>query len=230
MSLRKRIAGSERFNSFIERMMERYIRFVHRTTTWQRKGFGAMDKLLAQGEPVIVVLWHQRLFMSPYLFDAETGKMCSLTSTSRAGQMAGRWQMRFGFDTIAMSSHDRHVTLSRKVLGKIRDGFSIGIAADGSRGPARQCATVPLVWARASGKRIFMVSFSSSRAVMLPTWDKAMMPLPWGRGILLCREWDGEVPRKASEEETEALRYKLQGDLNALTAESDLAVGRRPQS
>ena len=99
--------------------MAAYIRFVVRTSSWERTGFEEMDALLRRGEPVIVVLWHQRLFMSPYLFNIEAGKICTLTSTSRAGKMAGRWQKLFGFETIAMNSRKRHITLSREVLGMI---------------------------------------------------------------------------------------------------------------
>lgn len=206
--------------------MAAYIRFVVKSSRWERTGFEEMDALLGKGEPVIVVLWHQRLFMSPYLFNTELGKICSLTSTSRAGQMAGRWQKLFGFDTIAMSSHKRHITLSREVLGKINEGYSIGIAADGSRGPARVCSTVPLVWSRVSGKRVFVVSFSARGVLTLPTWDKAMLPRPWTKGVLMCREWTQVVPRKTSPEETEALRLDLQGALDAVTDASDAAVGR----
>ena len=206
--------------------MAAYIRFVVRTSRWERSGFEAMDASLEAGEPVIVVLWHQRLFMSPYLFNTDAGKICSLTSTSRAGQMAGRWQKLFGFDTIAMNSRKRHITLSREVLGKINAGYSIGIAADGSRGPARVCSTVPLVWSRVSGKRVFVVGFSCRGAFTLPTWDNAMLPRPWTRGVLMCREWTAKVPRKASAEEIEALRLDLQAALDHVTDASDAAVGR----
>ena len=227
MSLRKTIADSDRFNRSVERLLAGYIRFAYRTSTWQRSGFEAMDQALREGEPVIVALWHQRLMMSPYLFDARLGKICTLTSGARAGRLAGQVQARFGFETIAMSSHKRHIALSREVLGRIRNGFSIGIATDGPRGPARVASTVPLVWARASGKRIFVVSFSARRVITFPTWDRMMLPAPWTRGVLMCREWDQTVPRKATDEQTEALRARLEQALNEVTDASDRAVGRR---
>lgn len=226
MSLRKKIADSAWFNTAVEGLFAAYIRFAYRTSRWQRSGFEPMDQALKRGEPVIVALWHQRLMMSPYLFDTTLGKMCSLTSGARAGRMAGQVQALFGFETIPMSSHKRHVALSREVLGRIRDGYSIGIATDGPRGPARVASTVPLVWARASGKRIFVVSFAARRVIRFPTWDRMMLPAPWTRGVLMCREWDQDVPRKVSEEETERLRVSLQAALNDITDASDQAAGR----
>jgi len=226
VSLRKKIADSAWFNRSVEGLFAAYIRFAYRTSRWQRSGFEGMDAALQAGEPVIVALWHQRLMMSPYLFDASVGKIFTLTSSARAGRMAGKVQERFGFETIAMSSHKRHVALSREILGRIRAGYSIGIATDGPRGPARVASTVPLVWARASGKRIFVVSFGARRVIRFPTWDRMMLPAPWTRGVLMCREWDQDVPRKASEEETESLRVKLEVALNEVTDASDRAAGR----
>lgn len=226
MSLRKKIADSDRFNRTVEGLLAAYIRFAYRTSRWERIGFEPMDAALREGEPVIVALWHQRLMMSPYLFDASIGKICTLTSAARAGRMAGNVQELFGFETIAMSSHKRHVALSREVLGRIKDGYSIGIATDGPRGPARIASTVPLVWARASGKRIFVVSFSARKVIMFPTWDKMMLPAPWTKGVVMCRAWDETVLRKSTDQETEALRSKLEQALNEVTDASDQAAGR----
>jgi len=226
LSLRKKIADSAWFNQAIEGLFAAYIRFAYRTSTWERTGFDAMDDALHSGTPVIVALWHQRLMMSPYLFDASLGKICTLTSSARAGRLAGQVQARFGFETIAMSSHKRHIALSREVLGRMRDGYSIGIATDGPRGPARVASTVPLVWARTSGAPVFVVSFSAKRVIKFPTWDAMMLPAPWTRGVLMCRKWDQDVPRKTSEEETEALRQKLEIALDEVTDATDRAVGR----
>lgn len=226
MSLRKRIADSERYNDALASVLERYVRFCHRTTRWQRLGFEPLDALVGAGTPAIAALWHQRLMLAPYLFPVELGPICSITSSGRAGTLAGRMQTRFGFQTIAMSSHKRHVALSRDVLGRIKSGVSVGIATDGPRGPARQASTVPLVWARAAGVRIFGVAFSTRKAKRLGTWDRMFLPMPFDTGALVCREWPQTVPRKASPEQIEALRLDLQAHLNAVTEEADRAANR----
>ena len=218
VSLRKRIANSEGFNNTVAALCERYIRFAYRTSTWEREGYEELDALVSQGEPVIVVLWHQRLLMTPYFFPLDLGPICSITSAARAGSMVGRIQERFGFKTIAMSSHKRHVALSREVLGMIRDGVSIGIAADGPRGPERILSTVPLVWARASGKRVFVITYAARKAREAGTWDRMLLPGPWNSGVFMCREWCHTVPRKADEAQIEALRLDMETALNDLTA------------
>ncbi|MEP2027073.1 MAG: DUF374 domain-containing protein [Paracoccaceae bacterium] len=226
MSLRKRIADSEGYARAVTAVTASYLRFAFRTSKWQRLGFKAMDDAVRNGDPIIMVLWHQRLMMSPYMFDVSLGKFCSLTSAARAGSMVGKLLQRFGFANVSMSSRKRHVALSREVLERIRDGYSIGIATDGPRGPARQSSNVPLVWGRVSGKRIFVVSYSSRRALELPTWDRTMIPAPFTRGVFLCQEWPVSVPRKGTDSEYEALRLNLQAALDEVTDASDRASGR----
>jgi len=229
LSLRKKIADSETTLNWAARRIASYIRMVHRNTKWQRIGYDELDKLAEQSEPVIVVLWHQRLAQSPYFFPLEKGRICPITSAARAGSLAGRVQKPFGMDTIAMSSHKRHVALSREVLGKMKQGISIGIAADGPRGPERVCSTVPLVWARSSGKRVFGIPYSARHGREAGTWDRLLLPRPWrNEGVFLCREWTETVPRKAADEEIEQLRQSLEKHMNDITAEADRMVGRAP--
>lgn len=229
MSLRRKIADNPRINRAAETALAGWIGGVWRSSTWQRAGFEPMQQALRAGDPVIVVLWHQRLLMAPYLFDRDLGRLCTLTAAARAGRMGGRIVARFGADTIAMSSNRRHIALSRAVLGRIRDGWSIGLAADGPRGPARVASGVAVTWARATGCRVFAVAFSARRVVELPTWDRMWLPLPWTRGAMICREWVHTMPRQPTADQAEALRRSLGATLDAVTDAADRAAGRRPQ-
>ncbi len=227
MSLRKKIADSRRFNTFVEGLFARYVRFAFRTSRWQRHGFEEMDDCVRRGEPVIFVLWHQRLIMAPYLFDTSLGRICALTSAARAGRLAGQILVRLGFETIPMNSHQRHVALSREVLRRTREGCSIGLAADGPRGPARQSSTVPIAWARMTGCRVFTVAFAERRVIKLPTWDQQMLPMPFSKGVLLCQEWTTPVPRKPSDADVLALQQDLSQALDAITEQADQRAGCR---
>ncbi|MFS4581230.1 lysophospholipid acyltransferase family protein [Phaeobacter sp. C3_T13_0] len=221
MSLRKKIADSPRVNRAVEALLASYVRFAYRTSRWDRRGFEEMDACVVAGEPVIFVLWHQRLIMAPYLFDTSLGRICALTSSARAGRLAGQILVRLGFETIPMSSHKRHVALSREVLRRTKEGCSIGIAADGPRGPARISSDVPIVWARMTGCRVFTVAFSEKRVIKLPTWDKQMLPMPFSRGTLMCQEWVNTVPRKPTAQQVEDLRKSLEKSLDKITDTAD---------
>ncbi|AHD08068.1 putative protein in bacteria [Phaeobacter gallaeciensis] len=226
VSLRKKIADSPKVNRTVETLLAGYVRFAYRTSRWERRGFEEMDACVASGKPVIFVLWHQRLIMAPYLFDTSLGRICALTSAARAGRLAGQILVRLGFETIPMSSHKRHVALSREVLRRTKEGCSIGIAADGPRGPARVSSGVPITWARMTGCRVFTVAFAEKKVMKLPTWDQQMLPLPFSRGVLLCQEWTEEVPKKPTDEEFERLRQSIETSLDTITDAADAATGR----
>lgn len=226
MGLRKRILNSKWFNHGVEVILAGWIQFAYRSSEWDRAGYQDMEEALQNGEPVIILVWHQRLMMAPYLFDPSLGPICTLTSSSRAGRLANHVVKRFGLGSITMSSHKRHIALTREVLRLIHQGVSVGMAADGPRGPARIVSAAPLAWARAAKKRVFVVSFSARRVHTLSTWDQMWFPALWTRGVFHCREWSEQISRYSDEEETERLRLSLQAALDAVTDDSDRATGR----
>lgn len=228
MGKKKKIADSVWLNRGVEAFLAKWIRLAYTTSKWEKVGFEDLETCIRNGDLAIIVLWHQRVMMSPYLFDPSQGPICSLTSTSRAGRLAGNVAARFGLETMAIHSRKRRVSLTRAVLRKIREGASVGVTADGPQGPARTASPAPVTWAGALGKRVFLVSYSAERVHVLPTWDKMWFPALWTRGVFICREWQETVPRFADEAETERLRLRLQVALNAVTDESDRAVGRTP--
>jgi len=227
MSLRKKIIDSERYARAVTGAFSGYLRFAYSSSKWQRLGFESMDEVVKNGDTVIMVTWHQRVMLTQHLFDVSLGKCCALTSSSRAGNMMGKFLQRFGIDYLPISSFSPDRATSRTVLKNMRNGYSLAIAADGSRGPARQSSNVPLVWGRVSEKRIFAVSYSSRRAFRLPTWDRMMFPMPFTSGVLMCQEWTQTIPRKATDTEFEALRLDLQKLLDEVLDSCDLATGRK---
>lgn len=225
MKPHKHIANNRFLNAAVAKLFAVYIWLVWSTSRWQIEGMDDMREHLAGNDPLIAALWHQRLLMSPYLFPRDSGAICSLTSEARGGRLAGQVQKQFGFDTIAMAKSKRHVALSREVVRKMAGGASIGIAVDGPKGPNKQAQTVPLLWARMSGKPIFLVTYSTRHNRCLNTWDQAMLPRPFTRGVILCEKFNLSIPRKADAAQMEDIRQKLQDQLNALTARADSIVG-----
>ncbi|NRB33730.1 MAG: DUF374 domain-containing protein [Rhodobacteraceae bacterium] len=225
MSLRKRIADSDWLNGAVARLIAGYIRLVRATSSLDRVGYEPLDEAIRNGEATICTLWHDRLVLTPYMFPTDLGKMCSITSDARAGSMVGRIQLRFDFDTIRMSSHKRHVALSREVIGKIKQGTSIGIAVDGPRGPSRVAKPVPLVWARSTGKRIFLCTYAVRRAGRMPAWDRMLLPGLFNKGVVMSREFTTDIPRKMDEAQMDALRQQLEDEMNQLAADADAYIG-----
>jgi len=226
MSLKKRIANSAWLNRRVVGLCAAYLRLCHATIRWDRQGFEDLREALSGGAPVIMLLWHERIALTPWMFDFEAGRICSLTSDARAGRLAGQIQAAFGFETVAMRSRKSNLSLSREVVKKMRSGVSIGIAGDGPRGPRREMKTVPLEWSRATGAPIFLVTFAATRMHDLNTWDKMRLTLPFGRGIIRMKRWETEVPRRLQPSELEVLRQRLEGDLTRFSDECDVDLNK----
>jgi lysophospholipid acyltransferase (LPLAT)-like uncharacterized protein len=68
------------------------------------------------------------------------------------------------------------------------------------------------------------VTFSTARRVLLKTWDRFHMPLPFSRGVFL---WGEPVPPPAENDplEIEATRQRLETALIDLQNKADHLVG-----
>ena len=78
--------------------------------------------------------------------------------------------------------------------------------------------------AKLSGAPIVLFAWATKRRVVFNSWDRFVMPLPFGEGYLL---WGGPivVPADATPEEQENLRARLERELIDLTQEADRLAG-----
>ncbi|MEP3297338.1 MAG: DUF374 domain-containing protein [Pseudoruegeria sp.] len=226
MSIRKRISNSPKVNGFVARQLARYIQWVWRTSKFESHGFETLNDLATNGEPVIAALLHQRLVMSPFLFPPRhKAPICSITSSAKAGKLAGYVQKEFDFETVPLRRNTSQVALTRAIVKNIQRGMSVGFAIDGPSGPARQASTVPLIWSRMTGKQVFLVSFSVEKYYRLNTWDGMIVPKAYNKGVLLCEPLNVTIPKKASPEAIEAARLELETRSNALAEKADKMCG-----
>lgn len=125
---------------------------------------------------------------------------------------------------VRMLDDGSNMSGSRKIAKLMRDGVTLGITADGPEGPARIFNGAGLEWARLTGKPLYLFTYSTKSHWMLNSWDQLMVPKPFTRGVMIYERWDGEVPRRPEDGEMEALRLKLQNDLNRLTEQADTLI------
>lgn len=227
MSLASRIRQSRRVASALGGMLAAYLRLCQSTTRWQSRGAAELHAALAEG-PVVVMLWHSRLMLSGPNWPRDHAQLAVLHDTSPVGRAAGEVQRRFGLDPVAISPRASNLVNVRDVLRRLKAGHSIGLTVDGPLGPAHRVGDPALEWARVAGRPVFVMCFSVARQRRLGSWDRMLMPLPWTRGVVVFRRWEGAVPRDADQGTLEALREDLAACLVAAGAEADAALGLPP--
>ena len=224
MSFLRRLAKSKRLEAAVASAFAAYLRFAYATTRWQFDGLEELRADLDAHDSVIVACWHQRIMYSAAAWTPTDRPLAGLHSQSRAGRLAGAIQHRLGLISIPMHDKKSNRATSLAVARQMKQGTSLGLAADGPLGPARHLNPALLEWARLTGKPIWYQAFATRRAWTWSSWDACMFPMPFTRGAIVYRKCTIDVPRKI--EDPDDLVTKIGAGLNDATAKADRIAGR----
>ena len=120
-------------------------------------------------------------------------KVNVLISRHRDGRMIASIVSRFGARIVHGSSareKDGRATerggaaAVRRLARLLRAGEHVVITPDGPRGPPRTAKLGLAHLERITGCPILPCAASTSPHVHLPTWDRMMVPIPFGRGVV----------------------------------------------
>ncbi len=225
-ALLKRIGRSAAVQGALTWMAARHIRVVGFTTRWQTANGEAAQAAWNGEKPVIVAFWHNRLLLMPHCWRS-TRPFNMLISSHPDGQLIARTVARFGIGTVAGSSRRGGREALRGLVRKLQAGESIGITPDGPRGPRMRAQDGVIALARLTGIPILPAAAAVSRRVVLNTWDRLVVSLPFSRGAMV---WGNPiaVPRDADDAALEALRRQVEDELTRVTAQADEMVGAVP--
>jgi lysophospholipid acyltransferase (LPLAT)-like uncharacterized protein len=200
-----------------------HIGAVKATTRWTHINSDVAKKAWAGDEPVIVAFWHNRLLLMPYCWPSRA-PFHMLISSHPDGRLISRTVAHFGIDTIAGSSRRGGLEALIGMVRKLRHGESVGITPDGPRGPRMRAGDGPIALARISGATIIPAAASVSRRIVLNTWDKLIIALPFGQGATVWGE-PIRISRGASPEDMADARLRLENALTRVTNTADETVG-----
>lgn len=162
---------------------------------------------------VIWSFWHNRMFLIPWLHDRWFAHVPGtiLTSPSGDGQIIADVCGSFGIEAERGSSSKPQKGMSALIAltTKVRQGYDIGITPDGPRGPCHRLQPGIVKLAQLSGGRIMPVHLNYSRSLKFGTWDRFELPLPFAH-VRITFSPMVTVPRRASEDEFEAIRAGLE--------------------
>jgi lysophospholipid acyltransferase (LPLAT)-like uncharacterized protein len=212
----------------LARTLGAYLAFVYRTTRWRLDGAGPALAELRAGRPLLIAFWHERLPMVPPLLrlaiEAEP-RVARITprvlvSQHRDGRFIGNVMERFGARMIFGSTTRGGAAAMVEMLRALRAGDPVLITPDGPRGPRRQAAAGVAQLAAVSGAMVVPLGAATTRHRILPSWDRMMLPLPFGRAVL-----SAGPPIAVPREGAEAMLPAIAAGIDAATAAADAAVG-----
>jgi lysophospholipid acyltransferase (LPLAT)-like uncharacterized protein len=194
-----------------------YLRFALRTTRWALDGAEHLAPVAGQGA-VIAAFWHECLPLMPALWfrvraDHPARDMKVLISLHRDGRFIADVMRRVGMGVVHGSSakdgRDKGgAGAFRNLLAVLRQGDAVALTPDGPRGPARVAAGGVAQLAAVSGAPVLPCAARLRHHLRLPSWDRLIVPLPFGRGVLVCLPTIA-VPRDGAAEATARIAASL---------------------
>jgi lysophospholipid acyltransferase (LPLAT)-like uncharacterized protein len=226
MGIGRRILRGERTRRALCRLIALWIRLVYRTSRWQTIGGAAPLPYWDAGRPFILAFWHGRLMMAPMAWRSGAS-MNMLISGHNDGRIIADAIGHFGLGTITGSRSKGGLAALRAILRALNAGQNVGFTPDGPRGPAMRASAGIIAAARLSGVPILPLSYATTNRLILGSWDRFHVALPFSRGVFIWGEPISVAP-DADAAAQEAARRQLETGLNAITAEADRRCGRVP--
>ena len=153
------------------------IKFIYLTN---KKRFHSPDRL--DTSPLIIAFWHGQLLMAPfpYLRYKRKNPVKVLISEHYDGELIARTMGYFGFGTQRGSSARGGARALIGTIKALKEGVVIGITPDGPKGPRHEVQDGIIVMAQKTNAKISFVEIKPSSYWQLKSWDKFIIPKPFG--------------------------------------------------
>lgn len=151
--------------------------------------------------------WHDKQF-TPILLMNRLGnrRYVGLVSPSRDGEYLAHWLKRLGYEVVRGSSSRQGVKGLVKLLRALKEGYSLGITADGPRGPAYEAkAGIAFLSYKANIAIIPIGVAHSAKWQFNKAWDKYQLPLPFSKILLYL----GEPIQVSDLQDTQAISTQI---------------------
>jgi len=241
----RQLLGNPVFQFLAGRTIGLYMLLVGASTRWTRVNQAAIEPFWRGDGRLVGCIWHGRftLIHKMWAFGPGIPKAKMLISQSREGGVVAHASRAVGAEVIRGSTAKRTrkkrdgvvvertqskggVEAMRSMARHIEGGGVIAMTPDGPRGPRMRVKRGPIQLAKLAQAPLIAVAWSTSRRkVFENSWDKFILPLPFGRGALIWSNPIAPPSLEASDAEIEAVRQSLEAEMIRIAAEADRLAG-----
>lgn len=181
--------------SVLASILAGWLRLCYATIRWEHRNEDVAEAVWKQGGGALAVFWHSRTSLAPHSWPLDRAPpVKGVISRSADGEFIAKAVARLGIPAVRGSSSNKDKTDRDKGgTQALRDGLrqlkvgGLAITPDGPRGPVRGMAEGLPLMARLSKAPVLFIGLSCNPAIRLNSWDRALIPLPFGRGAIV---WD----------------------------------------
>ncbi len=230
----KRFMRSKAVQIALGWLVAAYMVLVKYTTRWTIERQDKAQPVIDSGSGLIALTWHSRFMMLNSAWKKDWQMPHVLISRSRDGAIVAHATHFLGLKTIRGSAK-KAGSLKAKggakaghdIITALESGGCIVITPDGPRGPRQRLGDGPLRLARLTGVPIQPCSFAVKNRKQLKSWDRFILPLPFGTGRII---WGTPVtvPANADDLMLETLRKRIETEMNIDLSSADQVLGHEP--
>lgn len=183
--------------------------------------------------PLIMTFWHGQHFLTPFIMKPhhQAKVLISRHADAEINAIAAE---RLGVGTIrgsgATNPGDFHrkggVSATYALIEALDQGINVAMTADVPK-ISRRAGLGVVTIARHSGRPILPIAMATQNRILLKSWDRASLHLPFGRAAAVVGD-PIFVDRDADEVALEAARRAVQTSLDRISARAETLLGRGP--
>lgn len=172
-------------------------------------GLDTLRAMVREHGAVVPVCWHQHLlFCARFLVSRrvkplKAGFMISPSVDGEAPTMLAKF---YGATVVRGSGTYSGLRAVRGAHSSLREGISLTVTPDGPRGPRFKFKPGAIFAAQMSGKPVIPLAYAAKPAFVLKTWDKFIIPVPFGKVCIAIGEPYFPPPDLTSEQMAEVQR------------------------
>jgi lysophospholipid acyltransferase (LPLAT)-like uncharacterized protein len=228
----KQLIGNSVVQFLIGRTIGLYMLLVGVTTRWKRVNQSAAEPFWTSNSKVVACVWHGRFTLTHKLWRFRRGdtKVAFLVSRSREGGIATNTALAVGAEVIRGSAakgdqQKGGTTAGLELVRYMENGGAIGLTPDGPRGPRMRAKMGPVHLAKLAQAPLLCLAWSTNWRIVTGSWDRMIIALPFGRGVLIWGDPIAPPSPDADGAEMERVRAALEAELNRISAEADRLAG-----
>ena len=161
-----------------------YLKFVYLTSKWE---FVWTDKALKKKfntlDGALLAFWHNRLAFGMHILK-NYDNVFALVSSHTDGKIITDVIRAMDYGVIEGSTNRNPTRAVRSIINSLTLGNKIVITPDGPRGPAYKINSTITKIAYKYNKPLIPISCMATKYFMLNSWDKMILPKPFGKIIV----------------------------------------------
>ena len=179
--------------------------------------------LINSGRPIMVCVWHGRLLFPSWYIRLKTTNIHAIASRHTDAEIMARILNKWGYGLIRGSTRKGGKAVVQKMAEVFNNAGIVAVTNDGPKGPPRIAKAGSTGLALKYNVQIITITGSATKYWQMKSWDRFMLPKPFGRiQLIISPPLDNTEKLKSAEEEVQF----LSDFMNQYQDEADRLTGK----